>query len=252
MNIIIDIGNSYLKLSLFKEDHIVESLTFGKTDVREVLSVLNNRFRKHRDIKKSILSSVSGVNFELENFLTKSTDFYIKVNHETKVPIKILYKTPETLGIDRLAAVIGANNIFPNENVLIFDAGTALTVDFINSDREYIGGNISPGLEMRYKALNKFTDKLPLLKIDNEFEKIIGNTTNEAIQGGVQNGIVHEIKGYIDSFEKIYPNLKIIFTGGDAFFFDRKIKKDIFAAPEIVLRGLNRILEYNAKENNKN
>ncbi len=252
MNIVIDIGNSNLKLSLFKEDRIIESVTFNRTDVNKVLSTLQRRIEKHKEINKAILSSVSGVDIQLENFLTKSMNLYINVNHETEIPIKILYKTPITLGVDRLAAVVGANNIFPDKNVLIFDAGTALTIDFINSNNEYVGGNISPGIMMRFKALNEYTEKLPLLKAEYKYKNLIAQTTKDAVLSGVQNGILFEIQGYIERFKKKYSNLKIIFTGGDAFFFELKIKKDIFAAPEIVMKGLNRILEYNAKKYNKN
>ncbi len=249
MNFVIDIGNSFIKLSVFKENKILHLLKFEKSNTDELINKINYLKNKFPEKINSVLSSVSDINLDLEFFLTEISELYINLNDRPDIPIKNLYKTPETLGTDRIAAVVGANNIFPNRNILIFDIGTAMTIDFVNSDNIYEGGNISPGILMRFKALNTFTKKLPLIKPCKYSEILIGKSTKEAILAGVQNGIFFEINGYIDSYRRKYNNLKIIFTGGDNFFFEKKIKINTFADPNLVLKGLNRILEYNAKKN---
>lgn len=246
MNAVIDKGNSYTKVAIYKNNKIVVINKYNNTSV-DLIKEFENLLTDYKHVKKVILSDVSNNDYEFDEFLTKYSFLYIKLNSKTNVPIKNLYKTKDTLGKDRLAAVVGANNIFPNNNVLIFDAGTAITVDFINSKQEYIGGNISPGILMRYKALNSFTGKLPLLQPDKSFNKLIGQTTNEAVKAGVQNSVRFEIQAYISYFESKYSDLKIIFTGGDNIFFENKFKNNIFAFPNLVMFGLNTILEYNAK-----
>ena len=149
------------------------------------------------------------------------------------------------MGKDRLAAVAGAIGLYPNTNLLVIDAGTAITYELINSKHEFLGGNISPGMTIRYKALNEFTSKLPLLSASDE-TPLIGQSTKEAIQAGVQNGVLFEIQGLINELSSQYPSIKTIITGGDAEFFARKLKNPIFVHPNLVLIGLNRILEYNA------
>jgi type III pantothenate kinase len=170
--------------------------------------------------------------------------YFIELNEYTDIPIENLYETKSTLGKDRLAAVIGANNIFPDSNVLVIDMGTAITYDFINTSKQFIGGTISPGMEMRFKALNHYTDQLPLLK-KNENYQTIGKNTSEAIISGVQNGILFEIDGYINTLKSNYNDIKVILTGGDAIFFDKKLKNTIFVNLNLNFIGLNTILEHN-------
>jgi len=246
MNLIIDIGNSYSKVSLFKGEKFSQLSLIKSKDFNLLFNEIKEIKNKYPEINKAIISSVSSEHIELENYLYNNFDFFIKLNYKTKIPIINLYKTPKTLGKDRLAAIIAANNIYPNSNILIFDAGTALTIDFINNKNEYLGGGISPGIEMRYKALNYFTKKLPKYSIDNEFNENFGATTEEAIISGVQNGIINEVEGYISKYSKKHTDLKIFFTGGDTFFFNKRLKYNIFADPDIVIKGLNIILEYNA------
>jgi len=144
--------------------------------------------------------------------------------------------------------VVGAHNLFPDSNILVIDAGTAITYDLLTAEGTYLGGNISPGIEMRFKALNQFTGKLP--KIEKADQNILfGKTTEQAIRAGVQNGVVYEIEGTINSFKDFYKNLKVIITGGDAEFFEKKLKNSFFVSPNLTNLGLNRILEYN--EGNK-
>ena len=201
---------------------------------------------EHPQLNQAILSSVKPVDDEILQFLSESFDLFIELDHETELPIKNLYETPETLGKDRIAAAVGANEFFPNQNLLIIDAGTAITYDLVSEKNEFIGGNISPGLQMRFKALNQFTGKLPLVSYFDEFQNI-GRNTTEAIRAGVQNGILYEIAQTIELFNKNYQNLQIVMTGGDSIFFDKKLNYTIFVHFNITLIGLNRILEYNAK-----
>ncbi len=247
MNLIADIGNSFTKLAVFNDNFIIEKRVFENENDKNIQEKIALIKLKYPGLERVILSTVKNTDEELQKLIKKLFRNYIFFNDKTPVPIKNLYKTPETLGKDRLAGVIAANNIFPKSNVLVFDAGTALTVDFINDKSEYLGGSIAPGLKMRFKALNKFTDKLPEADTESDFENIYGNDTINAIRSGVQNGIIYEIEGHINKFSKEYSDLKVTFTGGDTFFFERKIKKQIFAEPNLILIGLNIILKYNAK-----
>lgn len=202
---------------------------------------------EHPQLTQAILSSVKSVDNEILQFLYGNFDLFIELDHRTDLPIGNLYETPETLGKDRLAAAVGANELFPDQNLLIIDAGTAITYDLVSENNEFIGGNISPGLQMRFKALNQFTGKLPLVSYSDEFQDI-GRNTTEAIRAGVQNGILYEIAQTIELFNKNYQNLQIVMTGGDSIFFDKKLNYTIFVHFNITLIGLNRILEHNAKK----
>ncbi len=239
MRLTVDIGNTFTKLGVFDT----------KNDYTDLISFPNNNshiydYVTSHSIKKAIIANVGDENIKLINQLKELKIPIVILNSKTPIPVKNLYSTPETLGVDRLAAIIGAYSLFKNENLLIIDAGTALTIDFINKKAEYLGGNISPGIEMRFKALNTFTKKLPLVSKNDDFN-FIGNSTESAIISGVQQGIINEIDGYINNFNKEYKNLKIILTGGDSFFFEKNIKNIIFANSELVLIGLNYILQYN-------
>lgn len=240
MNLNIDIGNTRNKLAIFDQNKIVEIIISDEINPK----LLKNITDKYKNINNVIISSVKGYNSKLTNYLKLNFAHFIELSDKTKIPIENLYKTKETLGKDRLAAVVGANNIFPNTNVLVIDMGTAITFDFINSKAQYLGGTISPGLEMRFKSLNHFTDKLPLVEKENNFQ-LIGKSTEEAIISGVQNGIIFEIDSYINQLKHKHENLKTILTGGDAIFFDKKLKNTIFVNLNLNFIGLNKILEHN-------
>lgn len=240
MNLTIDIGNSRYKLAIFNENEIVNSLTLDDFSV----SVLQDILKEYIEIDNAILSTVKTIDSSIISFLKSNLKYFIELDETTKIPVENLYKTKSTLGKDRLAAVIGANNIFPDKNVLVIDMGTAITFDLITKDKQYLGGTISPGLEMRFKALNYFTSKLPLLQ-KNESYSIIADNTSDAIISGVQNGIILEIDGYINTLKNKYDDLKIILTGGDAIFFDKKVKNSIFVNLNLNYIGLNSILEHN-------
>ena len=167
------------------------------------------------------------------------------LNSETKLPFKNLYKTPKTLGVDRIALVCASVEQFPDKNVLIIDAGTCITYDFINTKNEYLGGAISPGIRLRYQSLHNLTANLPLLETEMP-ENSIGNSTASSIHSGVVFGILKEIDGVIEDYQEKYSDLTVILTGGDAYFLSKQLKNSIFANSNFLLEGLNFILEYNS------
>ena len=241
VNLIIDIGNSVSKIAVFDKGTLVEVFR----DSNQSLDCLPLFCHKY-PLQKGIISSVITLSDTILEQLKKLPFPLIELNHQTSIPITNLYKTPQTLGMDRLAAVIAANHLKPGKDLLVIDAGTCITYDFIDKDGRYHGGNISPGMQMRFKALNYFTNKLPLVASQGEIE-FHGQTTETAIRSGVIYGIEHEISGYILQLQKNYPDLLVFLTGGDDFSFDTKLKSVIFADRFLVLKGLNRILEYNDK-----
>ncbi|WP_430974249.1 type III pantothenate kinase [Sunxiuqinia rutila] len=242
MNLVIDIGNSRIKLALFNERDLMFNVPLDELKPDHIQVLLD----EHDDLKHAIVSSVRDYPQELNDFLKHSFETFIELDANTPVPITNRYQTPETLGKDRLAAAVGATELFPHQNVLVIDAGTAITYEIITANHEYLGGNISPGLETRFKSLHQFTGKLPLLHATDDF-KMLGTDTDSAIRAGVQVGLLFEVEQYLDYFNTIYENLQVIITGGDAKFFDKKLKNSIFVNFNLTLIGLNRILEYNVK-----
>ncbi|MCX6236431.1 MAG: type III pantothenate kinase [Bacteroidia bacterium] len=244
MNLVIDIGNSLTKVAIFDAGEIVQTFCVEELIIKR----LSDLKRIYPGLNKAILSSVANINTELLKELKEKYDFFIQFNHQTAVPIENLYESKETLGLDRLAAAIGGVSLFPGKELLVIDAGTAITFDLIDKNNRFLGGNISPGLKTRFRALHKFTRKLPEIECADQWPDI-GKTTEEAIRAGVQNGMIFEIDGMIDHVRKNWPECQVILTGGDLFFFDKKLKNTIFVKFEITLIGLNRILEYNAEKN---
>lgn len=242
MNLVVDIGNSFLKAAVFKKDKLIASEQIAS----EFRLALQNFVNKFPEISKCILSETGKPDKTLEAFLRATLPFFLKLNSTMPLPIRNLYKTPETLGKDRLAAAVGAHDIFPENDVLIVDAGTAITYDLVKSTGEYLGGAISPGLNMRYKALHTFTNKLPLLSPEADSIIQVADTTAGSIHTGIILGILHEINGYIQNSKQSFRNLQVILTGGDAVFFEKKVKSSIFVDLNLVLRGLNKILIFNA------
>ncbi len=238
MNLIIDIGNTTAKVAVY-DNEVVEDYRFEKFVVDHLKIII----RKYPLLNNAILSSTSTTDTELIEYCEKEFNTFIYLSHTTPIPIRNGYESP-SLGKDRLAIAVGANSMFPDSNVLVFDLGTAITIDFISEDNEFMGGNISPGLNMRYKAMNHYTANLPLLKKSKKYS-LIGRNTNNAIIFGVQTGILFEIEKYIDVFSTKYNDLKIILTGGDADLFVNEIKSCIFVVPKLVFEGLNKILLHN-------
>ncbi|MBR4266593.1 MAG: type III pantothenate kinase [Bacteroidales bacterium] len=246
MNLILDIGNTCCKICLF-DDNMLINKYIVKSETSEILSELNNSIKKNI-VERSIISSVAGNFSEVEEYLNRISGFNIVFGYGTDVPIKNSYSTPKTLGNDRLAAVVGASVIFPGRNSLVVDAGTAITYDFLKDGIEYIGGNIAPGISLRFKSLHEHTSKLPLIE-NYEWKEGFGDCTANAINNGVLQGVKFEIEGYISSLEKKYSDFAIILTGGDSIFLSKTIKNAIFAEPNLVTIGLNRILNYNVFKN---
>ena len=242
MNLVIDSGNTRIKLALFNEHDLMFNVPLDKLETDHLQLLL----QEHPQLDKAILSAVRDYPTDIRDFLNSNFEQFLELNSKTPIPITNRYRTPETLGHDRLAAAIGAWDLFPSQNLLIIDAGTAVTYDIVSEKNEYLGGNISPGLEMRFSALNQFTGKLPRIHPADQFE-LVGSDTESAIRAGVQMGLIFETEQYINFFNKIYKNLKVVITGGDAKFFDKILKKSIFVNFNIGLFGLNRILEYNKK-----
>jgi len=243
MQLVIDIGNTRIKAALFQKDQLLEFLVFK--DYQEVLeSVL---FKNNLSINNCIVASVVDDINAFVDGLAKKVNVLVFTS-ETPLPIKNLYETTSTLGSDRLAAAVGGELLFPGQDILVIDAGTCIKYNFVNEKKEYIGGAISPGLQMRFKALNTFTSRLPLLEVDPNFDSLIGVNTKGSILSGVEMGALAEVKGFIDEYKLISPNLKVLITGGDVNFFEKRLKNSIFADSYLILKGLNRILNYNIKE----
>jgi type III pantothenate kinase len=242
MNLVIDIGNTQIKIAVF--DHT--SLVYQDIiDAVKIVPVLKNLVEKHA-ISEVILSHVAKIDVE-ELDQMKSIFKILVLNHKTKLPFINKYMTPSTLGVDRLALVAGAVNQFPKENVLVIDAGSCITYDFVNTRSEYFGGSISPGIEMRYKSVNSFTANLPLLDKIVELPEI-GNSTDNAIHRGILNGVIQEIDGVIQQYKDINRKLTVVLTGGDTIFLAKNLKSGIFAIPNFLLEGLNSILIHNIEE----
>ena len=205
----------------------------------------NKKLKKeYSNLNKAIVSSVGRL--KANQLIDVNSDFnLIVLNSETRLPFTNLYKTPKTLGVDRLALVAASIKQFSKKNVLVIDAGTCVTYDFITSKNDYLGGSISPGIRLRYQSLNNLTANLPLLET-NKPKSIVGNTTESAIHSGVVYGIIKEIDGVIDEYRLKYPDLTIILTGGDAKFLSDQLKNSIFANSDFLLEGLNYILEFNS------
>ena len=237
MKLIIDIGNSITKVAIFKGKEIVLFSKIKKFSLKNIQNFVANK-----DISSSIISSVKNKHSEIFNV----ADFYngIVLSKDVPIPVKNSYKTPNTLGCDRLAVVVGAYSLYPQKEIIVFDAGTCLTMDRISEKGEYIGGRISPGINMRYKALNTFTNNLPLFKKENT-TPIIGEDTRSSIISGVQRGILDEVNSIILEFKSSNNNIIFLITGGDCIFFEKELKNTIFAHPNLVLIGLNEILDFN-------
>ncbi|WP_242202236.1 type III pantothenate kinase [Aestuariivivens insulae] len=241
MNLIIDVGNSFVKLAVFSQD---ELLLKEVVEQRLFMDIINAITKKYPAIENAIVSSVSKLDEGYKEIL-KQRFVLLEVNHKTKLPFKNCYKTPKTLGVDRVALISASVYNFPQTNVLVIDAGTCVTFDFVTTKKEYLGGAISPGIRMRYLALNHFTASLPLL--DTELpENLIGHSTSSSIHSGVVNGLINEIDGVINTYKQKYLDLTVILTGGDAKFLSKQLKSSIFANSNFLLEGLNYILQYNS------
>lgn len=241
MNLIIDIGNTRTKIGLVKGDEIIAIRVVDRLTI-EILEIL----KLTNPIQAIIISNVGeATSLSVLDKIKSWNILFIKLSHETPLPIINKYKTPETLGKDRLAAVVGAKYYYSSMNCLVIDAGTCLTYDFITEDNCYLGGSISPGIEMRYKAMHEFTASLPLLN-KQRLNTFVGYNTVTAMRTGVEAGLTFEVQGFINKYIHKFGQIKVIMTGGDAEYLASKLKNSIFVSPNLVLIGLNKILTYNA------
>jgi type III pantothenate kinase len=242
MNLAIDIGNTLVKLAIFENDRMTGLQVLEKISVKE----LQHFTQSHSGIGASILASVMDFPPEIEEYLRKSFRF-LHFDAKTPVPLTSTYITPETLGPDRLAAAVAAHSLIPSNNLLVINTGTAITYDLISVDGLHHGGAISPGILMRFKALHTFTGRLPLMDKIIDIP-LIGQSTTDSILSGVLNGALAEVDGIIERYNQQYPGLKTILSGGDNNYFDKRLKNKTFAIPNLVLTGLNIILEYNLEK----
>ena len=241
MKLVIDVGNTQTKAGFFENKKLFEVIVFSALSVEWI----DNIKLKYPTINNVIISSVGNISHEIIDFL-KSKFNLIEFSQTTAIPVLNLYKSPETLGKDRLAGVIAAHSLYLNENVLVIDAGTCITYDMVSAKGEYKGGGISPGFIMRFKSLHTFTSKLPLISLA-DYNELIGTDTKTSILSGVINGICAEIDGIINMYQLDFEPLRVIVCGGDAKFLANRLKNSIFAVPELVLIGLNEIIDYNEK-----
>lgn len=239
MKLIIDIGNTVAKLVAFDGDEPIEEIRTSN----DSLSALGAFAAKYA-FTHGIVGTVKELTTEAEEQLRNLHIPILHFSHETPVPITNRYRSPKTLGADRLAAAVGARSLKPGKDLLIIDAGTCITYEVIDAKGNYWGGNIAPGMQMRLRALNEFTAKLPLVSAEGNVPGM-GYDTETAIRSGVLRGMKYEIEGYIRSMRSKYPKLLVFLTGGDKINFDATIKSIIFADKFIVPRGLNKILDYN-------
>lgn len=237
MNLVLDLGNTCAKVGLFEDRQMLHHFVFDKNPAAEIRKLLIDL----PSIRHSIMSSVISHSKEIANVLQNKT-LFVDFDTNTRLPFKITYSTPETLGKDRIAAVAGAVALHPGKPLLVLDAGTCMKYNFVNARGEFEGGAISPGLEMRFRALNVFTDRLPHLSYEKGFSTVIGTSTEGSIASGVQMGLLFEVEGYVKRFKDRHKDGVVIATGGNLPYLVDGLKNSIFAAPDLILSGLNEIL----------
>ena len=244
MNLVLDLGNTSGKVAVCEGNDVLELETYERVTSREI-AYFHTRYP---GLRGAIISSVINDSREMIDYLCNLYPTCIELDHLTPLPLINQYLTPESLGYDRIAAAVGAHTIFPGITVLVIDAGTAITYDIVTGSGEFLGGNISPGLDIRFRALHKYTSRLPHLERPGGKTAMLGTTTREAMESGVVHGILFEMNGFIDAFMEEYPELKVVLTGGDSNYFEAKLKYSIFVDQNLNLIGLNRILDHNAKD----
>ena len=239
----IDIGNTRAKYAIFEDEDIIEMSTFDPyhNDLKDII-------KKYPQIKKGILSSVGG---KIKECMEQLQDIeIITLSGSTPLPFKLGYVRKDQVGSDRLVAVAAAMMAKPNQNSLVIDIGTCITYDIITSDNIHYGGPISPGINLRFKSMNDYTEKLPLIRSNqltpnsDEFNIAVCNTTEECLISGVIEGIAFEFEGFINMYSNIYKNLNVFIIGGDNIFFENKLKNCIFADAKFTFNGLRYILNY--------
>ena len=239
MQLCIDAGNSKIKYALFDKRKLINKIVSDDFEL-EILTSIFSEFKPG----SAIISSVRKIPAKWLSKLKKNTKTII-LSDRIVIPVSLDYKTPETLGTDRIAVAVAAFSLFPDQHNLIINAGTCITFDLVTKKGVYKGGAIAPGIEMRYKAMHEFTSKLPYVT-NRKPVRITGKSTEESLNSGVLNNVCFEIEGAIDFYSSHYKKLNVLLTGGDSSFLAKRLKNSIFAAPDLVLTGLNEILIYNA------
>ena len=242
MNLIIEQGNSATKVAVYSQGQMIFSSDYKSFSNSDLLQLFNQY-----PLKNGILSTVIDTEKELISCLKNQfAESFFFFDEQMRLPVEVRYQTPETLGRDRIAVAVGANFLQPQKDILVIDAGTAITFEVVEAAGIYLGGNISPGMTTRFQALNRYTKRLPLVE-ERALVPFLGTSTETAILAGVVNGIVYEMDGYIDELRNKYPGLYVFLTGGHGFYFEKRLKNAIFADKCLGLIGLNRILEYNVE-----
>ena len=237
-NIAIDFGNTFIKIGLFDEDQLIES--------KERLTIEEGlEYVRGISVDAIVYSSVTELHSNFFDRLDKSIPS-LSIHNDIKLPFQSMYQTPHTLGQDRIVGIAAVQSLYPERNVLLIDLGTCITTDFLDATGIYHGGSISPGMNMRFQAMNTFTSRLPLFKGPIE-TLVIGKSTQQCMESGVMQGIHFELEGFINHIESKYSEPVVVMTGGDAFFFERMVKRHIFVVSKLLLIGLNRILLLNAE-----
>ena len=242
MNLVIDIGNTMVKYAVFENGTV---LFDQATESSIFLSKVKELFELYPKIEHALISSVGPLERKERDIVSLFCKVHV-LSHESKIPFKNSYATPHTLGMDRVALAAAAFYQNPRKNTLVVDTGTCITYDMVNDSGEYVGGAISPGIRMRYKAMHNQTAKLPLLQPE-EILDFIGNSTQSSMHSGVVNGVLQEIDGVISQYRTRFQDLTVILTGGDSHFFAKRLKNTIFANSKFLLEGLNYLLEYNKR-----
>lgn len=233
-----DFGNTRLKAAIFENEKFSEEIVLPNDETATIEKLLAGH-----DPQKTILSSVIEHNADIEDLLASKTRFH-KLSHLTKANFTTPVGKPESIGADRLALSAAAVHFFPKKNNLVVALGSCITYNFINQYAEFIGGSISPGMEMRFKAMQVFTAKLPLVQKDWNFP-LIGYDTKTNMQSGVIAGITYEIDGFISEYARKYGNFNVVLTGGDTSYFAGQLKNRIFADPYFLFKGLYALSETN-------
>jgi len=242
LKMVIDIGNTRTKIAVFNENSMLECQSVKGNFTSHLIELVAT----HGMPSACIISRVTMNEEEITEALAPvSSARLIFFRIGLLLPLKVLYKTPESLGNDRLANACGAWNLYPGQNSLVVDMGTCIKYDFVSESGTYPGGSISPGLSMRYKALTRFTSQLPYYKPVEEFPELTGQSTEGAMRSGIENGILEEVKGIILRYQELFDQTQIILTGGDSSKFADKLKSPIFVAPNLTLTGLKVILDQN-------
>lgn len=239
MNLCIDIGNTNIKLGIIDGSEVIHYQVQKKVYVRDLVA-LQSKYK----YDKVVLGASGRIPTRIMRHL-EANYHLLQINGATPLPIKIGYETPETLGRDRIAAVTGANLLYPDNDNCVISLGTCITYDVITKDKLFVGGNIAPGIYLRLKAMHDYTANLPLVE-KGDFSQLLGRSTEEALQNGATLGTLLEIESFIVRIKSQYPGINIILTGGDADFFAEMINSKIFVNPYLVLLGLNKIMSFNA------